>query len=271
MAFATVAGWQPGPAHAIAAARVGKRAGRLACIHPGWGAFGCWLIWSLLTAPALVAAASAPIVRPPIEGTRVGETVYDMHRVAGTLWFLAWFFRMCGLTLAVAAVFLALENLFKPVTHKLGPGRQFQPVGLFGRPSMAQRHRNPGAFARVSAGKAGVVKDWKAAKHDAEDLNGRITRVGGWRYRRMQRRWARERAYGVQYSNPGRVDRWLFRHLDPPTERKAKKQAKRTAARAERKAGPADYPAPEAPQPINVTEAPSSNGHRDHREVGAYL
>jgi hypothetical protein len=90
----------------------------------------------------------------------------------------------------------------------------------------------------VRSGYRGVQSDRRAAKRDAAEVERQAKRVGDWHLRRWGKRWAREDAAGETRSEPGRVGRWLIGRANPPKVRKEKRRAQR----AERKAGPADYP-----------------------------
>jgi hypothetical protein len=249
--FHSVVGWAPGPAHAFYAARVGRRVGGAACLHPGIGAVVCWALWKVLTLPELVAGLDAADTR---------HLLLESHgpgRVAGTAAIAAAVFQALGATLATGAVLLALVNLFSAPTHaRTHDGRLRRLKGLQ-RPSMAERHRSPGRYARVKTGHGGIMKDWRAAKGDAANMDRRLGRVGAWSLKRWARRWSYEDAVGAERSQPGRVGRALHRRADPPKDGPVKRAAAKMGARvgttkAERKAGPADYPAddlPPAPPP----------------------
>jgi hypothetical protein len=95
----------------------------------------------------------------------------------------------------------------------------------------------------------GVASDWRAGHRDARQ----VRRFGMWRRDAWGRQWAAEREAGVpdeELSSPGRIDRWLMRQTRPPKKTRAQRKADRKAKRAERKAGPADYPHDELAEPL---------------------
>lgn len=277
-AFHSVVSWAPTPAHAFYAARVGRRVGGLACLHPGVGAVVCWAVWAFLSSPIVIAAASAPAsgtlqvgstwngatqsYSDPVtlarEVTLAGESA--MSRPAGTLAYVTGGIKLVGLTLATTAILLAVINLFSAPTHARTHDGRLRPIRGAGRPSMAERHRaRPGAFARVKGGRGGALKDWHAAKGDAEKMRRGLARYGKWRLTRWGRRWSYEAANGAEPSQPRFYDRWAFRRVDAPAGKVGgavtKVRDRFGASKAERKAGPGDYP-PDAEARLDPADGP---------------
>lgn len=261
----------PTLAHSIVAARWGRRAFLSAALHPGWWAVLCWLTWRALSAPVVVAALASPTPRstdvacegnglvfrtcapvPAGQGVPLMPAVPPSTGVVKTFALMADMAYFAGLTLTAAAIVLAVASVLTSPTHVLGRDRRLHAVGRgpIGRPTLAARAVNRGMYARIKAGHAGMVSDWRASKRDAAALDKRLGKVGAWRLKRWGRRWAAEDIAGATRSTPGVVDRWLIRRTDPPKTKLGRKAAKRRAdKRAARKGPPADYPDTPAARP----------------------
>lgn len=277
--------------NAIFAARLGRRIFFAVALHPGWWAVVCWVLWHFLTSPIVLTTASAidvsgartaqvPLVGYTDATYQIEGTLLTRHyvaplppapandpltphvaRVSGVTWVAIEGTRVAGLVLTFAAAVLGIVSVLTAPTHVLGRDGRLRPAGRgLGRPTLARQVTRRGTYARIKAGKAGVVADWKAAKGDADRVNKRLRRVGNWRARRWARRHAAERAHGAEYSRPGVVDRWLMRRADPPKDTRVKKTVAKVRERlgttkAERKAGPADYPGTAGPR-LDPTDGP---------------
>ena len=221
---------------AIVTARVGGRflgwLGNLSIWKPVTAAVVFWTLFFaaatlhanlIVAVPVLhedhVACSQGPGIVPTCTvsadgpGPVVSSSTFDPRPIAavvgyGSLWLLA------------GAVFCTTGAVCVGMLHLLGGPRQHHQVG------------------GLRSGYRGVQSDRRAAKRDAAEVKRRAKRAGDWNLRRWGRRWAREDAAGAERSEPGRVGRWLIGRVDPPKVRKQKRDAKR----AERKAGPADYP-----------------------------
>jgi hypothetical protein len=263
---------------AFFAGRITRRLGLTALLHPGWGAFVCWLVWKALSAPMLIASI-APGPRstdvsctgdsllfrscaPVPQGQGVAlipqiETAGPAKTMAVAAFF-ADIVQMVGVGLATGAALLIIFSFLTTPTHVLGRDRQLHATGRgISRPTLARRAVHRGAFTRIRSTRAGVGADWRASKASAAELQRKGARLGRWRLTRWGRRWSAERAAGVPeqgLTRPRFYDRWLFRLNDPPTTKAGKKRAaKRAEKTADRKAGPGEYDSDNLPPPPPAT------------------
>jgi hypothetical protein len=271
----------PSAAHAIMAGRGIRRVACAVALHPGWWAALCWFIWRALSVPANVLDLAGPATRST-EAACTGEgitfrscapvpaghgaaymapTTMQLDHLAKTAAFVADLAHLAGMALATVAIALFVFSLFTTPTHMVGSDRRLRAVGRgIGRPTVAARAANRGAYQRIRAPWGGFSTDWSASKRDAAAVDKRLARVGNYRARRWGRRWSAERAAGAAtYSCPRFYDRFLMRRADPPKSKLARKAAeKRAAKRKARKAEPAPYPDETLPPPPPPSPTPAS-------------
>lgn len=229
--------------HAAATGRVGFRLGmwglRTLLWRPVLVALVAWPLWMLVHGIAETAAAN-PVIGHPVGFVCDGSQCMPTNDGTGTQLF-RWESRMtrpAGTWATAADVVLVVAEVATIGGLTLGalnlvtrtPAQR-----ALAQQRVAAARQSQRAGGGVRAGWRGVRSDWTAAKRDVAGVNRRLTRVGKWRATRWGRRWAREAAAGVEYTNPGRVDRWLIRHTDPSKKaRKAAAAARKAEAKAAR-------------------------------------
>lgn len=245
--------------HALFALRAGGRAARWAnratMAHPGVLASVLWACWALLNSLAHTASIAAPIVQVvhQADGTPLRDPTGHIieHPVAVAAFaspaaVLATWVSTAAMFLTIGAVIAFAVSLATEPTHRRGADGRLRRVR--GHTSQVQRRR--GQYARLRVRRSGVVKDWKAAKRDARDLEKALTRVGAYRLRRYGRQWATEDAHGAERTPMRPIDRVMTRHVKP--SKKAKnwgaehRKAERATARRRRRELDAEWKAQEA-------------------------
>lgn len=230
-------------AHAAFALRSGARTlrwvDRAAMTHPGVLAAVLWVIYAGLRELARTATAAALEIvydgGQPVRdssGRLLQQQAVELASLggpAGVASVVAWYAAML-LTFGAVAAFVT--GLMSEPTHRVGADGRLRRV--HGHTSRARRRT--GGYRRLKVRRLGVVKDWRAAKRDARQINRGLARVGRYRLSRAGRRWAVEDAHGAERTRLGPIDRALVRRVEPSKRARKWGAGYRKALRAGRAA-----------------------------------